>query len=81
MGSAVYEPQHQILLERFRRVILLLDGDPTGRKGEPGDRSKITATLFRPSNSVGGESAAGPNDSRGHPRGSTAVRQRRLLIR
>ncbi len=29
MGSALYEPQRQILLQRFRRVILLLDGDPT----------------------------------------------------
>ncbi len=32
MGSALYEPQRQILLGRFRRVVLLLDGDPTGRK-------------------------------------------------
>src|ERR1043166_525504 len=32
MGSALYEPQRRVLLERFRHVILLLDGDATGRK-------------------------------------------------
>jgi DNA primase len=32
MGSVLYEPQRRILLERFRRVILMLDGDPAGRK-------------------------------------------------
>jgi DNA primase len=32
MGSALYEPQRQALLERFSRVILMMDGDPTGRK-------------------------------------------------
>ena len=32
MGSVLYEPQRHVLLERFSRVILLLDGDPTGRK-------------------------------------------------
>jgi DNA primase len=32
MGSVLYEPQRQALLERFSRVILLLDGDSTGRK-------------------------------------------------
>jgi DNA primase len=32
MGSALYTPQRQALLERFRRIILMLDGDPTGRK-------------------------------------------------
>lgn len=32
MGSVLYEPQRHVLLERFRRVILLLDGDSTGRK-------------------------------------------------
>ena len=32
MGSVLYEPQRQALLERFRHVILLLDGDETGRK-------------------------------------------------
>lgn len=32
MGSVLYEPQRQALLERFRHIILLLDGDPTGRK-------------------------------------------------
>lgn len=32
MGSALYEPQRRALLERFRQVILFLDGDPTGRR-------------------------------------------------
>lgn len=32
MGSALYAPQRQALLERFRHIILMLDGDPTGRR-------------------------------------------------
>jgi DNA primase len=32
MGSALYEPQQQQLLERFPRVILMLDGDAAGRR-------------------------------------------------
>jgi DNA primase len=32
MGSVLYESQRHDLLERFSRVILLLDSDPTGRK-------------------------------------------------
>ena len=32
MGSVLYEPQRHVLLERFRRAILMLDGDSTGRK-------------------------------------------------
>jgi DNA primase len=32
MGSVLYEPQRQALLERFRHIILLLDGDPAGHK-------------------------------------------------
>lgn len=32
MGSALYERQRQVLAERFRHVVLLLDGDSTGRK-------------------------------------------------
>jgi DNA primase len=32
MGSALYVPQRQALLEKFRRIILMLDGDPAGRK-------------------------------------------------
>ena len=32
MGSALYDAQRHVLLERFRHVILLLDGDATGRK-------------------------------------------------
>jgi DNA primase len=43
MGSVLYEPQRQVLLERFNRVILLLDGDPTGRKA-----STVIAQRLRP---------------------------------
>jgi len=32
MGSALYEPQQQLLRERFRQIHLLLDGDSAGRK-------------------------------------------------
>lgn len=32
MGSVLYEPQRQALLDRFRCVILLMDGDAAGRK-------------------------------------------------
>lgn len=32
MGSVLYEAQRRTLLERFTRIILLMDGDPTGRK-------------------------------------------------
>lgn len=32
MGSALYATHRQLLLERFRHIILMLDGDPTGRK-------------------------------------------------
>jgi DNA primase len=32
MGSVLYEPQRHALLKRFSRAILLLDGDPPGRK-------------------------------------------------
>ena len=43
MGSVLYEPQRHDLLERFSRVILLLDGDPTGRKA-----STVIAQRLRP---------------------------------
>ena len=43
MGSALYEPQRQALLEKFRHVILLLDGDSAGRKA-----STIIAQKLRP---------------------------------
>jgi DNA primase len=31
MGAALYKSQRRTLLERFQHIILLLDGDPTGR--------------------------------------------------
>jgi DNA primase len=41
MGSALYEPQRHVLLERFRHVILLLDGDATGRKASAAIAQKL----------------------------------------
>lgn len=32
MGSALYEPQHRLLSQRFRQVVLMLDGDAPGRR-------------------------------------------------
>lgn len=32
MGSSLYEPQCQLLVERFRHIRLMLDGDPAGRR-------------------------------------------------
>jgi DNA primase len=43
MGSALYEPQRYALRERFRHVILLLDGDATGRKA-----GTVAAQKLRP---------------------------------
>jgi DNA primase len=41
MGSALYESQRHALLERFRRVVLLLDGDPTGREASTAIAQKL----------------------------------------
>lgn len=32
MGAALYERQQELLVERFRKVVLMLDGDETGRR-------------------------------------------------
>ena len=32
MGAALYPPQRRMLLQRFRRVILMLDGDDAGQR-------------------------------------------------
>ncbi|HSW50120.1 MAG TPA: CHC2 zinc finger domain-containing protein [Bryobacteraceae bacterium] len=32
MGSALYERQRRLLTERFRQIVLMLDGDQTGRR-------------------------------------------------
>jgi len=47
MGSALYDTQQRTLLDRFRNVILMLDGDEAGRRAT----ATITARL-RPSLSV-----------------------------
>ena len=41
MGSALYEPQRHVLLERFRHIILVLDGDATGRKASTAIAQKL----------------------------------------
>lgn len=43
MGAVLYEPQRGALAGRFRQVILMLDGDITGRKA-----SKVIAEKLRP---------------------------------
>jgi DNA primase len=43
MGSALYEPQHKVLLERFSRVIVLLDGDAAGQRA-----SMVISQRLRP---------------------------------
>ena len=43
MGSALYEPQRCALFGRFRHVVVMLDGDLTGRKA-----SKTIAGRLRP---------------------------------
>jgi DNA primase len=43
MGSVLHEPQRHSLLEHFRQVTLLMDGDPAGRKA-----STIIAKTLRP---------------------------------
>ena len=32
MGSALYEHQHRLLVQHFRQIVLMLDGDATGRR-------------------------------------------------
>ena len=54
MGSALYEPQQRPLLQRFQRVILLLDGDAAGRRA-----TARLATRLRPSASPPGNHSAG----------------------
>jgi DNA primase len=41
MGSALYEPQRRAILSRFRQVILMLDGDMTGRKANIAIAAKL----------------------------------------
>jgi DNA primase len=43
MGAALYEPQRDALLEKFRHIILLLDGDATGRSTMRAGRYTLSA--------------------------------------
>ena len=81
MGSALYEPQRHALLERFRHVILLLDGDATGRKASTVIAQKLRPALLCPSGSVTRWCPAGPVAGEGYRKGPAAVRQRRLAVR
>jgi DNA primase len=47
MGAVLYEPQRGALAGRFRQVILMLDGDATGRKA-----SEVIAEKLRPISTV-----------------------------
>lgn len=47
MGAVLYEPQCGVLVDRFRQVILMLDGDVTGRKA-----SKVIAEKLRSRSTV-----------------------------
>ena len=80
MGSALYAPQRQTLLERFRHVILMLDGDPTGRKASIVIAQQLRPTCC-PSGSVTRWCPAGSVAGGRHRKGSAAARQRRLAVR
>jgi DNA primase len=43
MGSALYEPQRQFLLQRFRQVVLMLDGDAPGRRAAAVVSARLSA--------------------------------------
>lgn len=43
MGSALYEHQRRLLVQRFRRFVLMLDGDAAGRRGSAALSSQLSA--------------------------------------
>jgi DNA primase len=43
MGSGLYEPQQRMLLERFQRVILMLDSDTAGGRATADIAAKLRA--------------------------------------
>lgn len=43
MGSALYERQRRLLVQRFRQIVLMLDGDAAGRRAAPVVSSRLSA--------------------------------------
>ena len=43
MGSALYEPQRRLLLQRFRQIVLMLDGDAPGRRAAAVVSARLSA--------------------------------------
>jgi DNA primase len=43
MGSALYEQQRRLLLQRFRQIVLMLDGDAPGRRAAAAVSARLSA--------------------------------------
>jgi DNA primase len=43
MGSALYEPQRRLLVQRFRQIVLMLDGDAPGRRAAAVVAARLSA--------------------------------------
>jgi len=43
MGSALYEPQRRLLMRHFQQVLLMLDGDPPGRRAAAVIAARLSA--------------------------------------
>jgi len=43
MGSALYEPQRRLLMQRFRQIVLMLDGDAPGRRAAAAVAERLSA--------------------------------------
>jgi DNA primase len=43
MGSALYEPQRRLLVQRFQRIVLMLDGDAPGRRAAAVVSTRLSA--------------------------------------
>ena len=61
MGSALYEPQQRLLLQRFPRVILMLDGDAAGRRATADIAAQLRLTASVQVIHLARTDAAGPD--------------------
>jgi DNA primase len=43
MGSGLYEPQGRLLMQRFRQIVLMLDGDAPGRRAAAVVSARLSA--------------------------------------
>jgi DNA primase len=43
MGAALYEPQRRLLMQRFRQIVLMLDGDAPGRRAAAVASERLSA--------------------------------------